>query len=122
MSHTSGSHSQADRHQLILLFLKPIQPSIIGVDSYSCRLAVDSTLLLRKSNPTEVYEVLKGLKPNKATGCDLITPELVQKLAEALSQPFSTLLNYILDHATVPSQWKLDEISPVHKKDCNLRK
>ena len=28
-SHTSGSHSQADRRQLTLLFLKPIQPSII---------------------------------------------------------------------------------------------
>ena len=27
--HTSGSHSQADRRQLTLLFLKPIQPSII---------------------------------------------------------------------------------------------
>ena len=85
-------------------------------------IAVDSTLSLRKSNPTEVYEVLKGLKPNKATGCDSITPELVQKSAEALSQPFCTLFNYILDHATVPSQWKLGEISPVYKKDCNLTK
>ena len=85
-------------------------------------IAVDSTLSLRKSNPIEVYEVLKGLKPNKATGHDLIPPELVQQSAEALSQPFSTLFNYILDHATVPSQWKLGEISPVHKKDCNLTK
>ena len=28
-SHTSGSHCQADRRQLTLLFLKPIQPNII---------------------------------------------------------------------------------------------
>ena len=28
----------------------------------------------------------------------------------------------MLDHATVPSQWKLGEISPVHKKDCNIMK
>ena len=69
-----------------------------------------------------IYEVLKGLKPNKATGCNLIPPELVQQSAEALSQPFSTLFNYILDHAVMLSQWKLGEISPVHKKDCNLTK
>ena len=31
------------------------------------------------------------------------------------------MFNYVLDHATVPSQWKLGEISPVHK-DCNLMK
>ena len=59
-----------------------------------------------------------------ATACVYftITPELVQKSAKALSQPFSTLFNYILDHATVLSQWKLGEISPVNKKDCNLTK
>ena len=28
-SHTSGSHCQADRRQLTLLFVKPIQPHII---------------------------------------------------------------------------------------------
>ena len=59
--------------------------------------------------------------PNKATGWDLIPPRLVLQLAEVLSKPFSTVSNYALDHATVPSQWKLGEISPVHK-DCNLMK
>ena len=56
------------------------------------------------------------------TGCDLIPPRLVQQSAEVLSQQFSALFNYVLDHTTVPSQWKLGEISPVHKKDCNLMK
>ena len=67
---------------------------------------------------------MKGLKLNKATGCDLpvIPPRLVQQSAEVLSQPFSTLFNYVLDHATVPSQWKLGEISPMHRKDYNQMK
>ena len=67
---------------------------------------------------------MKGLKPNKATGCDLpvIPPRLVQQSAEVLSQPFSTLFNYVLDHSTVPSQWKLGEISPMHRKDYNQMK
>ena len=66
-------------------------------------IAVDSTLSLRKPNPIEVCEALKGLKPTKASGCDLIPPGLAQQSAKVLSQPFSTLFNYILDHATVPS-------------------
>ena len=49
------------------------------------------------------------------TGCDLIPPRLVQQSAEVLSQQFSTLFNYVLDHTTAPSQWKLGEISPVHE-------
>ena len=85
-------------------------------------IAVDATMSLRKSNPIEVYEVMKRLKANKATGCDLIPPRLVQQSAEVLSQPFSTLFNYVLEHATVSSQWKLGEIYPVHKKDRNLMK
>ena len=85
-------------------------------------IAVDSTLLLRKLNPIEVCETMKRLKPNKAIGCDLIPPRLVQQSAEVLSQQLSTLFNYVLGHTTVPSQWKLGEISPVHKKDCNLMK
>lgn len=67
-------------------------------------IAVDSTLLLRKLNPIEVCEVMKRLKPNKAIGCDLIPPRLVQQSVEVLSQPFNTLFNHALDHATVPSQ------------------
>lgn len=49
-------------------------------------IAVASTLSLGKSNPMEVCEVLKGLKPNKATGCNLIPLRLVQQSAEVLSQ------------------------------------
>ena len=48
-------------------------------------IAVDAMLLLRKSNPIEVCEVMKGLMPNKATGWDLIPPRLVLQLAEVLS-------------------------------------
>ena len=35
---------------------------------------------------------------------------------------FSTLLNFVIDTAKVPQQWKLGQIVPVHKKECTLTK
>ena len=77
-------------NRLIVVLLFRRLSSII----LACIILFDSTLSLGKSNPIEVCEVLKGLKPNKATGCDLIPPGQVQQSAEVLSQPFSTLFNY----------------------------
>ena len=34
----------------------------------------------------------------------------------------STLVNYVLDAAKIPQQWKLGEVAPVYKKDCGLDK
>ena len=62
------------------------------------------------------------LKPNKATGCDLIPPRAVKESAAALCNPFSALFNFVIDTAKVPQQWKLGEIVPVHKKECTLTK
>ena len=65
---------------------------------------------------------MKKLRPNKATGHDLIPPKVIQQAAGVLCHPFSTLFNYVLDQAKIPQQWKLAEISPAHKKECKLTK
>jgi len=78
------------------------------------------TRSLRKTNPTEVKEVLNKVKPNKAAGCDLIPPRVVQLSADVLCYPLSKLVNYVLDAAKIPQQWKLCEVTPVYKKDCPL--
>ena len=73
---------------------------------------------LKKTNPIEVNEVMKKIETNKATGCDRIPPRVVKESSEILCYPFSKLFNYILDCSKIPQQWKLEEISPVFKKDC----
>ena len=47
-------------------------------------LAEIRSLSLRKTNPIEVKEVLTKIKPNKATGCDLIPPRVVQQSVDVL--------------------------------------
>ena len=59
----------------------------------SSQLTKANPLSLRKTNPIEVCEVMKNLKPNKATGYDQIPPKAVQQSAEVLCEPFSILFN-----------------------------
>lgn len=73
-------------------------------------------------NPTEVYEVMRKRKPNKATGCDGIPPRAVKESMEVLCFPLSTLMNHVLTSTKIPQQWKLGEVIPVLKKDCSLLK
>lgn len=79
-------------------------------------------LTITKTNSKEVLNVMKTLKPNKATGHDLIPARAIKESAEILCHPFSTLINYLMDMEKVPQSWKLGEIVPVHKKDCTLTK
>ena len=79
-------------------------------------------LSLGKTNSFEVLEVMKKMRPNKATGHDLIPPRVIQQAAGVLCHHFSTLFNYVLDQAKIPQQWKLAEISPANKKECKLTK
>ena len=79
-------------------------------------------LSLGKTNSFEVLEVMKKMRPNKATGHGLIPPKVIQQAAGVLCHHFSTLFNYVLDQAKIPQQWKLAEISPAHKKECKLTK
>ena len=77
---------------------------------------------ISNTNPTEVYEVMRNLKPNKATGCDGIPPRAVKESMEVLCYPLSTLMNHVLTSTKIPQQWKLGEVTPVIKKDCSLLK
>ena len=79
-------------------------------------------LSLGKTNSIELLEVMKKLRPTKATGHDLIPPKVIQQAARILCHHFSTLFNYVLDQGKIPQQWKLAEISPAHKKECKLTK
>ena len=71
---------------------------------------------LTNFNAMEVKDVLSKVKPNKATGCDL-TPLLgVNQSADVLCYPFRTLIDHIITKGSIPQQWKLGQITSVHKK------
>ena len=60
----------------------------------------------------EVYEALSALDPTKSSGIDGIGSKLLKHCALALYAPICHLFNLTI---TLPSEWKLHLITPVHK-------
>ena len=63
----------------------------------------------------EVYEALTSLDPNKSTGCDDISPLLLKLSASSLLPQITSLFNQSLQTKSVPQEWKIHKIIPIHK-------
>ncbi len=59
---------------------------------------------------------LKKLRIVKSPGPDGLHPRVFQEAASVLSIPLSTLYKRSLADGTLPSEWKVDQISPIFKK------
>ncbi|CAB4025210.1 Hypothetical predicted protein [Paramuricea clavata] len=67
-------------------------------------------------DPSEVYDVLHCLDPSKASGPDNIPIRLLKECAHSITPSLTCLFNKSLKHASLPSEWKLSNIIPLHKK------
>lgn len=63
----------------------------------------------------EVYEALNSLDASKAMGLDGIGPNVLKFCSLALCVPLLHLFQQCLDHHTIPQEWKLHRIIPIHK-------
>ena len=59
---------------------------------------------------------LKMLDISKSAGPDDINARMLKELAVVISKPLSMLFNNSLKMGTVPSEWKMAYIAPIHKK------
>ena len=64
----------------------------------------------------EVKEALAKIKNNKAPGIDLIQGELLENAGEVLINHLHELLVNIWTCETIPEEWKLSILCPIHKK------
>ena len=64
---------------------------------------------------SEVKSILQNLDATKATGADNIPARILKVCSEELSKPLALLFNRSFSLGRVPVQWKLANISPVHK-------
>ena len=63
-----------------------------------------------------VCEKLKRLKEDKACGPDGIHPKLLKECAEIIAIPLYLIFSKSLESGVVPADWKLANVSPIHKK------
>ena len=64
---------------------------------------------------TDTFEALAKLDPEKAMGCDNLSPRILRACASSLCEPITVLFNKTLDSCTLPSMWKLHKITPIPK-------
>nr|VZI50156.1 unnamed protein product [Spirometra erinaceieuropaei] len=66
-----------------------------------------------------VRRELEALNESKSSGPDEIPSKLLKELASELSVPLSMLFQTSFDTGTLPMDWKLAHITPLHKGDLN---
>ena len=64
----------------------------------------------------DVFRALKTIDPTKSSGPDEIPGKLLMQGADHLAKPLAILFNLSLKTATLPSDWKKANITPIFKK------
>ena len=66
---------------------------------------------------SEIFFILNVRKPS---GPDGIPPKLLKIAAPVIAGSMTKLSNYCIDVGEWPCQWKLSNVTPVHKTDDEL--
>ena len=72
--------------------------------------------------PSEVENHLKNLDINKSPGPDHLSPRILKECALELSNSLCNLFNKSFHSGSLPSDWKIAHIIPVHKKGPKHKK
>lgn len=77
----------------------------------------DARLTEIRVTEEQVYKVLLNLNVNKASGPDGIGNMLLKNIAHSITKPLTLLYNKSLVSGKFPKQWKLANITAIHKKN-----
>ena len=70
-------------------------------------------------NELAIFNVLKQINPNKSRGPDNIGGLIIKNCALSIALPLSILFNISFRTGSMPTQWKIANTVPVHKKGNN---
>ena len=66
--------------------------------------------------PSKIESLLKNINSNKACGPDDIHGKILKNCSHSLSTPLSLLFSLSYNTGSIPKDWKIANIVPVHKK------
>ena len=64
---------------------------------------------------SETLQILSDLDPSKSPGCDDLSPKVLKECAASLAIPITTLFRASLHNSSIPIEWKVHKIIPIHK-------
>ena len=93
-----------------------------SIEAIKHRNIIPESFAFKTVGNEEVYNKLRDLKCNKATGCDQIPAKVIQMVAQNLATPLASIINASINQSRFPQDLKLADVSPVFKKKDNLDK
>ena len=67
----------------------------------------------------DIIPLISKLNPNKATGYDGISTQMLLLCGESAALPLKIIFSNILTTGIYPGIWKLANVTPIHKKTTN---
>ena len=67
-------------------------------------------------NVEQVQKLLEGVNETKSKGADNMHPKLVRETAGQIAKPLTPLFKKSMETGQVPSDWKIANVTPIHKK------
>ena len=64
----------------------------------------------------DIYDKLCNLKTDKSPGLDMIHPRVLFEIRDVIKYPLSLTYNKSLQLGILPHEWKLAEVTAIHKK------
>ena len=110
--------SSTDKAQLFNNFFASVftvSPDIHDND-YDERKFTDNAISSLTCCEAEVEKLLVNLNVSKAHGPDGITARMLREAAPAISASLTKLFNLSIQNGQLPDDWKIGNITPVHKK------
>ena len=77
---------------------------------------VQSQLNCLTVSEKQVFDKLSKLDISKSAGPDDIQPRILRELANTLSVPFAKIFNFSIRTSTLPTDWKMGNITAIFKK------
>ena len=87
-----------------------------SINTFSSPPPSDSSICDLILSPEDVLVGLLNLDIHKAVGPDQIPPRLLKECAHQIAPSLSLLFNRSISEGSLPDEWKLANIVPVHKK------
>lgn len=87
----------------------------ISQQSTTCN-QVNHSIFLKPTSPSEVRDIINGLKNTNAVGVDGISTKALKYAGEVIAEPLACLINKCFQQGYFPSIFKIAIVLPIYKK------